>query len=146
MLTPLSWWKLAVMEHRRIIRQLSPFHLCDLASHSQCPHVEKGDTCLTTYNGSSGGSVSHSVLSDSLQPHGLWPARLLCPWGSPGKNTGVDCHSLLQRIFPTQGSNPGLLHCRQILLSLSYREDHEVYCEAVKRDDACKAVSVAPHT
>ena len=59
----------------------------------------------------------------TLRPHGLWPDRLLCPWDSPGKNTGVDCHSLLQRIFPTQGSNLGLLHCRQILYHLSYRED-----------------------
>ena len=40
---------------------------------------------------------------------------------SPGKNTGVDCHVLLQGIFPTQGSNPGLLHCRQILYSLSHQ-------------------------
>ena len=47
------------------------------------------------------------------------PARLLCPWDFPGKNTGVDCHFLLQ-IFPTQESNPGLLHCRQILYQLSY--------------------------
>ena len=50
------------------------------------------------------------------------PARLLCPWNSPGKNTGVDCHSLPQRIFPTQGLNPCLLHHRQILYHLSYRE------------------------
>ena len=42
------------------------------------------------------------------------------PWDSPGKNTGVSCHFLLQGIFPTQGSNPGLLHCRQILYQLSY--------------------------
>ena len=55
------------------------------------------------------------VVSDSLWPHGLQPIRLLCPWSSPGKNTGVGCHALLQGIFPTQGSNPGLLHCRQIL-------------------------------
>ena len=41
--------------------------------------------------------------------------RLLCPWDSPGRNTGVDCHFLLQRIFPTQGSNPDLLHHREIL-------------------------------
>ena len=40
--------------------------------------------------------------------HGLWPARLLCPWKSPGKNTGVGCRFLLQVIFPTQGSNPHL--------------------------------------
>ena len=44
----------------------------------------------------------------------MWPARLLCPWNSPGKNTGVDHHSLLQGIFLTQGSNPDLLHRRQI--------------------------------
>ena len=66
--------------------------------------------------------VSCSVVSHFLQPHGLQPARLLCLWDSPGKNTGVDCHFLLQRIFPTQGLNPGLLHCRQILYGLSYRE------------------------
>ena len=42
-----------------------------------------------------------------MTPYG--PARLLCPWDSPGKNTGVGCHFLLQRIFPTQGSNPCLL-------------------------------------
>ena len=58
-------------------------------------------------------SVSLSVVSNSLQPHGLQPARLLCPWNSPGKNTGVGCQSLLQGIFLTQGLNPGLLHCRQ---------------------------------
>ena len=40
---------------------------------------------------------------------GLYPARLLCPWGSPGKNTGVGCHALLREIFPTQGSNTCLL-------------------------------------
>ena len=39
---------------------------------------------------------SHSVMSDSLQPHGLLPARLLPPWNSPGENTGVGCHFLLQ--------------------------------------------------
>ena len=43
-----------------------------------------------------------SVVSDSLWPHGLWPTRLLRPWDSPGKNTGVSCHTLLQGIFLTQ--------------------------------------------
>ena len=42
-------------------------------------------------------------------------SRLPCPWDSPGRSTGVGCHFLLQGIFPTQGLNPGLLHCRQIL-------------------------------
>ena len=59
--------------------------------------------------------VSCLVMSDSLQPYGLQSARLLCPWNSPGKNTGVGCHSLLQRIFSTQGLNLGLPLCREIL-------------------------------
>ena len=53
------------------------------------------------------------VVYNSLQP--LWtvqPARLLCPWSFPGRNTGVGCHFLLQGIFLTQGSNPCLLHCK----------------------------------
>ena len=55
-----------------------------------------------------------SVMSDSLWPHGLQPARLLHPWDFLGKNMGVDCYFLLQGIFLTQGLNPGLPHCRQI--------------------------------
>ena len=49
-------------------------------------------------------------MSDSLQPDGLWPTRLLCPWNSPGKNSGVGHHALLQGIFLTQGSNLSLWH------------------------------------
>ena len=48
-------------------------------------------------------------------------ACLLCPWNAPGKNTRVGSHALLQGIFLTQGSNPGLLHCRQILYHWSYQ-------------------------
>ena len=59
-------------------------------------------------------------MSNPLQP-GLKPARLLHPWNSPGKNTGVGCHSFLQEIFLTQGSNPGIPHCRQILYRLSHQ-------------------------
>ena len=44
-----------------------------------------------------------------------------CPWNSPGQNTGVGSFSLFQGIFPTQGSNPGLPHCRQILYQLSHQ-------------------------
>ena len=50
-------------------------------------------------------SESHSVMSDSLRPQGLYS-----PWNSPGQNTAVHSRSLLQGIFPAQGSNPGLLH------------------------------------
>ena len=74
--------------------------------------------CLLAYGGRK--SVSHSAVSDSLWAHGLLPARLLCLWDSPGKNTGVSCHSLRQGIFLTQGSNSSLLHCRQILYHLSH--------------------------
>ena len=52
-------------------------------------------------------SESHSVVSDFLWPHGLYSS-----WNFPGQNTGVDSYSLLQGIFPTQGSNPSLLHCQ----------------------------------
>ena len=60
-------------------------------------------------------SESRSVVSDSLRPH-----RLYSPWNSPGQNTGVGNISLLQGIFPTQGSNPSL-HCRQIFYQLSHK-------------------------
>ena len=59
--------------------------------------------------------------------HGLWPTRLLCPWNSPGKNTGEGSHSLLQGIFPTQGSNPGLLYCTQILYHLSHQGSPHIH-------------------
>ena len=55
------------------------------------------------------------------RPYRLQPARLLYPWGSPGKKTGVGSHPLLLGIFLTQRSNPGLLDCRQILYCLSHQ-------------------------
>ena len=61
-------------------------------------------------------SENHSVVSDSLWPYGLYS-----PWNSPGQNTGAGSLSLLQGIFPTQGSNPGLPHCRWILYQLSHK-------------------------
>ena len=62
-------------------------------------------------------------VSDSLQPHGLWPTRILCPWDFSSKNTGVGCHFILQEIFLTQGSNLCLLcllHWQADSLSLSH--------------------------
>ena len=61
-------------------------------------------------------SESHSVMSDSLQPHGLYS-----PWNSPGQNTGVGNLSLLQGIVPTQVLNPGCSHCWQILYQLNHQ-------------------------
>ena len=66
-------------------------------------------------------SESPSVVSNSLQPHGLHT-----PWNSLGQNTGVGSLPLLQGIFPTQGSNPGLLHCRQIFYQLSNRRSPRI--------------------
>ena len=71
-----------------------------------------------------------SVVSDSFWPHGPQPARLLCPWDSPGKNTGVGCYALLQGSFPTQGSNPcllHLLHCRPNSLPLSHWGNPKIF-------------------
>ena len=63
-----------------------------------------------------------SVESDPVWPYRLDPARLLRPRDSAGKRTEVGCHALLQGVFPTQGSNPGLLHHRQILYHSATRE------------------------
>ena len=63
---------------------------------------------------------SWTQLKWTSWPDGLQPARLLCPWDSPGRNTGVGCHSFLQGIFLTQELNPGLLHCMQILCLPSF--------------------------
>ena len=65
---------------------------------------------------------SDGKVKVKLRPRGLQPARLLCLWDFPDKNTGVGCHFLLQGIFSTQGSNPGLPHCRQTLYHLSHHD------------------------
>ena len=64
--------------------------------------------------------LSYTVMFDALQAHELQPAKLLCPWDSPGKNTGVGCHFLPQGIFRTQGSNLPLLLWQADSLSLSH--------------------------
>ena len=74
-------------------------------------------------------SVRNSVVSVSLQHNEPQPTRLLRPWKSPDKNTGVGCHSLIQRICLTQGSNLGLRHCRQILYCLSHQGSPEVFLD-----------------
>ena len=71
---------------------------------------------LSHYGSLLSESESRSIVSNSSRPHGLYSPR-----NSPGQNTGVGSLSLLQGIFPTQGLNPGLPHCRQILYQLSYQ-------------------------
>ena len=75
-------------------------------------------------------SVGHSVGSDSLRPHGLQPTRLLCPWDSPGKSTGVGYRSLLEGTISTWGSNLGLLPCTRILSHLIH-EESPVYSKGI---------------
>ena len=65
--------------------------------------------------------LSCSVVSNSCNPMDCSPPGSFVHGDSPGRNTGVGCHALLRGIFPTQGSNPGLLHCRQILYQLSHQ-------------------------
>ena len=87
-----------------------------------------------------------SVVSSSLQPYVLQPARLLCPWDSPGKNTGVGCHFLLQGLILTEGLNQGLLHCRKIFYCLSHRETlHIQECSSVQFSHSVVFDSLQPH-
>ena len=65
-------------------------------------------------------------MSDCLRPHGLYS-----PWNSPGQDTGVGSFSLLQRIFPTQEPNWGLLHCTRILYQLRYQGSPIYICMCV---------------
>ena len=92
---------------------LQDFLNCE-GKNSQFRHILKGDCFASKVK------VAVTQSCSTLRPQGLEPARLLCPWDSPGKNTRVGCHTLLQWIVLTQGSDPGLLHCRQILDHLSY--------------------------
>ena len=86
------------------------------------PGIEPGspalqaDSLLSEPSGNQSESESCSVVSNSLQPHVLYS-----PWNSPGQTTGVGSLSLLQGIFPNQGSNPGLPHCMRILYQLSHK-------------------------
>ena len=65
--------------------------------------------------------LEFQVQHHSFQRRAVFPNSILCPWDSPAKNTRMGCHFPLQGIFPTQESNLGLLHCRQIIYWLSYK-------------------------
>ena len=80
-------------------------------------------------------------MSDSLRLHELWS-----PWNSPGHNTGVSSLSLLQWIFPTQGSNPGLPHCRWILYQLSHQGSPRILQWVASSPASSPAVSLLQQT
>ena len=81
---------------------------------------ENGKDCVFIHE-----SESFSVVSNSLQPNGLYS-----PWNSPGQNIEVGRISLFQGIFPTQGSNSALPHCRQILHQVSHKGSSFVFIYA----------------
>ena len=92
-------------------------------SSNSITHFGKNQVTLEKARLCSAG-LNHLVMSDSLWPYGLMACRLpgsSVHGDSPGKNTGVGCCALLQVIFPTLGSNPGLPHCRWILYQLSQK-------------------------
>ena len=99
-----------------------------LRLHPNCPHLSKVIYFCV---------LSHSIVSASFPPFGLTLqtfrlqlTRLFCPWDFSGKNTGMDCHFLLQVIFPGQESNPHrlcLLHCKRILYLLSHWGSPKTY-------------------
>ena len=84
-----------------------------LLLHRACSTVDRQQR-EQEITGESEGEVAQSCPT-LCDPVDCKPTRLLRPWDSPGKNTGVGCHFLLQGIFPTQGLNPGLPHCKQML-------------------------------
>ena len=92
---------------------------------SACPDLCESESC--------------STVSNSLRPHGLYS-----PWNCPGQNTGVGSLSLLQRIFPTQGWNPGLLHHRRILYQLSHQGNPKLACAFTKKIHAWLLVFQSP--
>ena len=106
-------------------KMFHPLCFCYLSiPHQMCPQAIAMGKGAYQGGGPTQGEclLSHSVLSNSLQPHGLQPARFVCPLDFPSKNNGVGCHILLQGIFSTQEWNPGLLHYRRIRYCLSHQE------------------------
>ena len=120
------------MAHILVVQSYFPSKYIAPVSSSQVPHHwlvkqfpdEVGSTVPLLSLASlliGGESENCSVVSNSLQSHAPQPTRIICPWNSQGKNTGVGCHSLLQGISHTLGSNPGLPYCSQILYHLSHQ-------------------------
>ena len=91
----------------------------------------------------------NKLLTHTTWKWPVWPFVTLwiySSWSSPGYNTGVGSLSLLQGIFPTQGSNPDLLHCRQILYQLNHKESPYNNMEKSQRNNAIsKKLSIVPH-
>ena len=101
-------------EYCRMFSSTLGLYSLDVNGKSSPPHLH----CNKHVFGGGGLVIK---LCPILAIHGLLPARILCPWDSPGKNTGVGCHLLLQGIFLTQELDPSPQHCRQMIYQLSYK-------------------------
>ena len=111
-------WEMPLKKDQNYKMGASPLPVCVCVCVCVCVRV-RARTCSV-----------NSIVSNSLW-HCRMPARLLCPRDSPGKNTGVGCHALLQGICLTHRLNPHLLcllHFRQILYPLSHLESPSVAC------------------
>ena len=103
-----EWYIFPILFHYRLLQDIEYSSLCCTVCRKVKAMVISGwgwskstlDDCPCC-----DPHLSASVMCDFLWPYGLWPSRLLSPWDSPGKNTRMGCHALLQGIFPTQGSN-----------------------------------------
>ena len=106
-------WYINIMEYYSAIKnnEIMPFAAIWMDCHTEWNKSDRQEEIL--YNVPYACRLSHSVMSDSLQPHGLQPTRLRCLRNLSGKNTRLGCHFLLQRIFLTQGLNSCLLHLLQ---------------------------------
>ena len=126
--------------------QFFGLHCFEWASHvvlevkRQKNKTKQNKTKTSCNVGDTSESESRSVLSGSLRPHGLYSSPKF-----PGQNTGVSSLSLLQGIFPTQGLNPGLPHCRQILYQLSHKGSPRDADSALGREDLLEKV-MATHS
>ena len=105
----------------------APLYVRQMASGNWLPDAGSSDWCSVTIQrggtgeGGGGSRREETHVCAESPSRGLQPARLLCPRDSPDKGTGVGSHALLQRIFPTQGSDSGLPPCRWILYHLSHQ-------------------------
>ena len=104
----------------------------------------QADSLPLSYRGSPCHYRYSEVLNRSVVSYSLWPHGLYNPLNSPGQDTGVGSFSLLQWIFPTQGSNPGLLHCRKIIYLLSHKGSPSLYISC-KWSRSVVSNSLRPH-
>ena len=111
--------------HTVLLFHVPNLHLCEGYSDQGDSLVVRHRSLTLEAASKQGRSETVSCLIVSICDP-MEPASLLSPWNSAGENTGVGCHSLLQGIFLTQGSNPGLLHCRRILYHLSQRARYAI--------------------